>query len=593
MTTGLLIGIGETRAERIEALLAIRALHAEFGHIQEVIIQNFRAKPDTKMAAAPEPSLDDHLWTIAVARILLPPEISLQAPPNLRAGEVEPLMRAGINDWGGISPVTIDHVNPEAPWPQIEALAAACDAAGRHLTERLAPIRAILEKAAKWLAPTITPSALKLQDAFGLARDDSWASGNPDCELPRSMLPRAPRDTPPGNSAVMRALDTSGSGARLDEADIVALFAARGEAYHTVCAHADALRLRANGDTVSYVVNRNINYTNICTYGCRFCAFSKGRLSAGFRDTPYNLPLETIAARTVEARARGATEVCLQGGIAPGYTGDTYRDILRAVKAAEPGIHVHAFSPLEIWHGAETLGLPLRDFLAMLRDEGLGSLPGTAAEILDDEVRAVLCPDKIDTEQWLEVMRAAHDVGLPTTATIMFGHVDHPRHWARHLLRIRALQEDTGGFTEFVPLPFVGMEAPIYLKGLSRPGPTFRESVLMHAVARIVFDALIANIQTSWVKMGPEGAAACLDAGANDLGGVLMDESITRAAGAAHGQEFSAERMKAVIRQAGRTPRQRSTLYRPIESGETRAAGRQDDSLGMISLAMISTCSGS
>ncbi len=318
-----------------------------------------------------------------------------------------------------------------------------------------------------------------------------------------------------------------------------------------------------NGDTVTYVINRNINYTNLCTYGCRFCAFSKGRLSAGHRDAPYDLPLEEIAAGTREAEVRGATEVCLQGGIAPRYTGRTYLDILRAVKNAAPAIHVHAFSPLEIWNGAETLGLSLTDYLAMLKAEGLGSLPGTAAEILDDEVRAVLCPDKINTQQWFDVMRAAHQVGLPSTATIMFGHIDHPRHWARHLMRIRSLQEETGGFTEFVPLPFVAMEAPIYLKGMARRGPTFREAVLMHAVARIVLHPVIANIQTSWVKMGPEGAAACLVAGANDLGGVLMNESITRAAGAAFGQEFSVNDMTMLIAEAGRNSQQRTTLYKP------------------------------
>ena len=603
MTTGLLIGIGETRRERIDALLAIRALHAEFGHIQEVIIQNFRAKPGTKMAHAPEPDLAEHLWTIAVARILLPPEISLQAPPNLRAGEIEPLVRSGINDWGGISPVTIDHVNPEAPWPQIEALASACERQGRVLAERLAIYPRQLQDASEWVDGHVLPYVLKLQDSFGLARPDDWTSGSPLTAPPQNLRPRKQPKTRPESPLPLgeglgeglqtldklypltrrfappsphgRGLNTADDQCRhildkamrrepLGEENIIALFAARGDDYHAVCAFANDLRRQAVGDTVTYVINRNINYTNICTYGCRFCAFSKGRLSAGYRDAPYDLPLEEIAERTREAEARGATEVCLQGGIAPSYTGRTYLDILRAVKRAAPGIHVHAFSPLEIWNGAQTLNLPLADYLHTLKSEGLGSLPGTAAEILDDEVRAVLCPDKITTQQWLEVMRAAHQVGLPSTATIMFGHIDRPVHWARHLLRIRALQEETGGFTEFVPLPFVAMEAPIYLKGMARPGPTFREAVLMHAVARIVLHPLIANIQTSWVKMGPEGAAACLDAGANDLGGVLMNESITRAAGAAFGQEFSAQDMAALIARAGRLPQQRTTLYKPI-----------------------------
>jgi FO synthase len=360
---------------------------------------------------------------------------------------------------------------------------------------------------------------------------------------------------------VGRVLERAAGGQPLAEAEIARLFQARGRDFAAVCRAADALRAARCAETVTYVVNRNINYTNICTYGCKFCAFSKGRHSFEEREKPYDLSLDEIARRTREAWERGATEVCLQGGIRPGYTGKTYLSIVKAVKSAAPAIHVHAFSPLEIWHGAETLNLPLRDYLARLKAAGLSSLPGTAAEILDDEVRAVLCPDKIETAQWLQVMETAHAVGLRSTATIMFGHVDGYRHWARHLLRVRELQERTDGFTEFVPLPFVHMEAPIYLRGQARKGPTFREAVLMHAVARLALDPVIPNIQASWVKMGPDGAALCLAAGANDMGGVLMNESITRAAGAVHGQELSAADLEGLIHAAGRIPRRRSTLY--------------------------------
>jgi FO synthase len=357
-------------------------------------------------------------------------------------------------------------------------------------------------------------------------------------------------------------LSRAAAGETLAETDIVRLFEARGDEFDEVCAAADRLRRQMSGDTVTYVVTRNINYTNICYFRCQFCAFSKGKLSENLRGKPYNLDMDEIVRRCEEAWERGATEVCLQGGIHPEYTGATYLSVCRAIKRAVPGLHVHAFSPLEVWQGAKTLGRSLPDFLAELKEAGLGSLPGTAAEILDDEIRAVICPDKVKTAEWLEVMEAAHGVGLRSTVTIMYGHVEAYRHWARHLLRVRALQQRTGGFTEFVPLPFVPMEAPISLKGRSRLGPTWREAVLMHAVARLALHPLIPNIQTSWVKMGPEGAAACLEAGCNDMGGTLMNESISRAAGASFGQEMPPENMDALIRSLGRTPRQRTTLYR-------------------------------
>jgi FO synthase len=572
-TTGILIGIGETRRERIEALLAIRELAERYGHVQEVIVQNFRAKPGTRMANAPEPRLEEQVWTVAVARMVLGAAMNIQAPPNLRPEGLQQLLRAGLNDWGGVSPVTPDYVNPEAPWPHLAELEAATAEAGRVLVERLAIYPEFAREPARWLDPALRTPVLRHLDGAGSAREDGWCAGGP-LPPPRPFALRiaaAPSRPSPG---IGRILAKAAEGAPLGEADIGSLFAARGSDFAAVCAAADRLRFRRNGDTVSYVVNRNINYTNVCTYGCRFCAFSKGRHNLGHRDPPYDLTLEEIGRRTREARERGATEVCLQGGIRPGYTGETYLAITRAVREAAPGIHIHAFSPLEIWHGAETLGMPLTDFLALLRREGLSSLPGTAAEILDDEVRAVLCPDKITTGQWLEVMAAAHQVGLRSTATIMFGHVDGYRHWARHLLRIRELQERTGGFTEFVPLPFVHMEAPIYVKGLSRRGPTFREAVLMHAVARLALDPLITNIQTSWVKMGREGAALCLKAGVNDMGGVLMNESITRAAGAVHGQEFGAAGIEQLIRGAGRRPVQRTTLYAAASGNRTAPAPR-------------------
>ncbi len=560
-TSGILIGIGETRKERIDALLALRDLHERYGHLQEVIVQNFRAKPATLMAASPDAERDELLWTVAMARLVLGAKMSIQAPPNLSPADMEALVGAGINDWGGVSPVTPDHVNPEAPWPAIERLRAATANAGKILVERLTSYPQYCLDAKRWHDANLVQHIWRSMDTSGLARVESWTPGR-DVTPPALVSGSKRRSKPQGGErSIERIVDKAMAADLLAESEIVQLFAARDDEAARVCEAADALRKRTVGDTVRYVVNRNINYTNVCYYKCRFCAFSKGRHSADLRGAPYDLALEEIQRRVTEAWARGATEVCMQGGIHPDYTGATYLSILRAVKEAVPAMHVHAFSPLEVSQGAATLGIPVANFLEQLKKAGLGSLPGTAAEILDDEVRKDLCPDKLSTNEWLTVMNTAHTVGLRSTATIMFGHIDRYEHWARHLIRVRDLQIRTRGFTEFVPLPFIHMEAPMYLRGQARTGPTYREALLMHAVARLVLSPHIENIQTSWVKMGREGAAACLAAGANDLGGTLMNESISRAAGNEHGQELPPEAMDTLIRAAGRRPAQRSTLY--------------------------------
>ncbi|MEG6508875.1 5-amino-6-(D-ribitylamino)uracil--L-tyrosine 4-hydroxyphenyl transferase CofH [Methyloligella sp. 2.7D] len=560
-TSGILIGIGETREERIDALLTLRDLDDVYGHIQEIIVQNFRPKPGTRMADVPAPSLDEHLWTIAVARLLFEPSMNIQAPPNLSPGELSALVAAGINDWGGVSPVTQDFVNPEAPWPHLTKLAEATAAAGKQLTERLAVYPAFAREPSRWIDKKVQKRFLDLIDGEGRPRHENWRVGGleavPASEAARIAAP-APAVLPGAFRPILAKAET---GASLSEAEIVTLFEARGDAFTAVCRAADDMRRAVNGDIASFVVTRNINYTNICAFKCQFCAFSKGRAGDTLRGTPYVLEMDEVARRVREAWARGASEVCMQGGIHPSYTGETYLEICRTAKQAVPEMHIHAFSPLEVSHGATSLGLSVAEFLTALKEAGLSTLPGTAAEILDDEVRAILCPDKLDTEGWLDVVRTAHGLGLRTTSTIMFGHVERYAHWARHLLRIRKLQMETGGITEFVPLPFVHMEAPIYLRGGARPGPTFREAILMHAVARLVLYPHIANIQASWVKLGEDGVSHCLDAGANDLGGTLMDESISRSAGASHGQEMTPSRMEEIILAAGRLPRQRNTLY--------------------------------
>jgi FO synthase len=560
-TTGVLVGIGESRADRVAALEAIAASHERHGHVQEVIVQNFVPKPGTAMHAWPPCPPDELLWTIATARLLLPDGVRLQAPPNL-SEDFGRLLDAGIDDWGGVSPVTPDHVNPERPWPALDRLREVTEGRGFVLAPRLTAYPRYVLDAPRWIDDGLRAAVLDRSDAEGLARDDlEWASGG--ASAPPALVPSAaPRPTPaPARGRVGEVLDGVLAGQEAGVDELVALFSARGPEVAAVAEVADELRREAVGETVTWVANRNINYTNVCTFKCRFCAFSKGPLSLNLRGDPYLLGVDEIQRRVVEAVASGATEVCLQGGIHPSFDGDYYVDVCRAVKDVAPGIHVHGFTALEVTEGARRLGEPLADYLRRLQEAGLRSLPGTAAEILDDEVRAVICPDKITTDEWLDAHRTAHAVGLRSNVTIMFGSVESPVHWARHLVRTRDLQAETGGFTEFVPLPFVHMAAPIYLQGKARRGPTFREALLMHAVGRIAYRSLIPNVQVSWVKMGPDGSRQALQAGANDLGGTLMDENISRAAGATHGQRMDAAGFGEIVAPLGRPLEQRTTLY--------------------------------
>lgn len=584
-TTGILVGIGENRADRIAALRAIAEAHQRHGHVQEVIVQNFLPKPRTGMSNAPACPTEEFLWSIAAARIILPPEIHLQAPPNL-SEDFGSLIEAGIDDWGGVSPVTADHVNPERPWPDLDRLREVTEAHGRALAPRLTIYPEFARNPTRWLHTDLHFRVLDRSDAEGLGRDDpgavwpekvtaadvvhdgaevvlvghrstQWYSGA-DSPAPR-LVPSPAR--PQGRTRVTEILDGVMAGQTVNEDEIVDLFAARGPEVALVAAVADDLRRATVGDAVTWVNNRNINYTNVCTFKCRFCGFSKGPLSLNLRGTPYLLTLEDIAQRVREAANIGATEVTLQGGIHPDFDGDYYIDVTRAVKDAVPEMHVHGFTALEVTEGARRNGEPLRDYLIRIKDAGLASLPGTAAEILDDEIRAILCPDKITTEEWLECHRTAHEVGLHSNITIMFGSVEHPRSWARHIIATRELQQETGGFTEFVGLPFVHMASPIYLQKRSRRGPTFRETLLMHAVARIAYHGLIDNIQASWVKIGVDGARQLLQAGCNDVGGTLIDENISRAAGASHGQRMSEDGFRALTAPLDRPLRQRSTAY--------------------------------
>jgi FO synthase len=612
-TSGLLLGIGEHLEERVDTLLALRDVHRRYGHLQEVIVQNFRAKPDTAMRAHPEPTFEDLLATVATARVLLGPTVHLQAPPNLSPGQFGDTLRAGIDDWGGVSPVTPDHVNPEAPWPQLDELARRSAAYGFELTQRLPVYPEYVTRPDPWLAgrmrdpvaalatpdglaiPEVRPTPHAWQDpevvtvdmtaamravvdgdeAGGSAADGRNArSARADDELHRAvygdlhviaegvLAANAPRVEGPARSRlrrdVARVLATAQRGSVPDDRDALLLFDTTGVELEALTTAADEVRADRVGELVTYVVNRNINFTNICYVGCRFCAFAQRR------DDPdaYDLSLEQIADRAAEAAADGATEVCLQGGIHPDLPGDHYFAILDAIRQRCPDLHIHAFSPMEIVNGATRLGVSVREWLTEARDRGLGSVPGTAAEILDDEVRWVLTKGKLPAATWVEVIRTAHDLGLPTTSTMMYGHVDEPRHWVAHLQLLRGIQEDTGGFSEFVPLPFVHQLAPIYLAGVARPGSSFEDDRRVHAVARLLLQGAIDNIQLSWVKVGLERAVTLLRGGCNDLGGTLMEETISRMAGSSHGTRQSVADLVATAAAAGRPAAERSTLYR-------------------------------
>ena len=593
-TTGILVGIGETLRERAESLFAIRELHRKYRHVQEVIVQNFRAKAGTAMHAAPEPDHDEFLATIAVTRIVFGPHMNVQAPPNLSDPHYPRLIDAGINDWGGVSPVTVDHVNPEAPWPKLRDLERRTVDKGFRLRERLAIYPAYALKPDPWVAGKMHAPVARLMGPDGLADprrpkpepirwqdpDVQWkprttaltfaksggAALRPDAmdvygdfdAIPATREWTAARVSPERlESDIKVALSKAAQGRGITDGEALALFRAEGDGLEALCSVADDLRRAAVGDEVTFVINRNINFTNVCYTGCRFCAFAQREIDP----ESYTLSLQEVADRAQEAWDYGATEVCIQGGLHPSLPGDFYFRVLDAIRERTPGIHIHAFSPMEVLNGSARLGISFREFLEECKRRGLGTIPGTAAEILDDEVRWFLTKGKLPADTWEEIVKTAHSVGLRSSSTIMYGHVDAPPHWVAHIRRLARIQSETGGFTEFVPLPFVHQNAPIYLAGKARAGPSFEENRRMHAIARILLDGWIPNIQVSWVKMGMEYCKTILEGGANDFGGTLMEETISRMAGAEWGIRKEPHEFMSAIHAIGRLPRERTTTY--------------------------------
>ncbi|GAA2764745.1 bifunctional FO biosynthesis protein CofGH [Streptomyces paradoxus] len=616
-TSGILIGIGETYEERAESLFALRKVSRAYHGVQELIIQNFRAKPDTAMRGMPDAELDELVATVAVARLLMGPSGNIQAPPNLVDDEYERLIGAGIDDWGGVSPLTIDHVNPERPWPQIEQLAEKSRAAGFELRERLCVYPEFVRRGEPWLDPRLRPHVAALADPeTGLARPEAvpaglpWqepeevftASGRTDLHSSidsegRTSDRRDDFDEVYGDWAALReaaapgmaperidtdvreALRTAADDpTKLTDDEALALLHADGPALDALARVADDVRKSAVGDDVTYIVTRNINFTNVCYTGCRFCAFAQRRTDAD----AYTLSLDQVADRAQQAWEVGAVEVCMQGGIHPDLPGTAYFDIARAVKERVPGMHVHAFSPMEVVNGATRTGMSVREWLTAAKEAGLDTIPGTAAEILDDEVRWILTKGKLPAADWIDVVTTAHELGIRSSSTMMYGHVDQPRHWLGHLRTLAGIQQRTGGFTEFVTLPFVHTNAPVYLAGIARPGPTMRDNRAVTAMARLLLHPYIPNIQTSWVKLGTEGAAEMLRSGANDLGGTLMEETISRMAGSSYGSYKSVKDLIAVADAAGRPARARSTLYGEVPEERQRAAAASDGHLPQL-----------